>query len=1309
MISGNIYTLQLSNSDGSFSNPTEIGSFPGTASSGTIEGTIAPGTAAGNGYRVRILSSNPSFTSSDNGSNISVNPIPSASISAYTDINCFGGSNGSVTVNASDGTPGYTYLWNTTATSPNISGVPADTYSVTVTDSKGCLATATKTLAQPSAPVTGSVVIFPASCFGTANGAIDLTPSGGTSPYTYNWGNSPTQDRVGLVAGTYNVTITDNLGCTSTLTEIIVGQPGAAVSGTRSSLYVNCFGGTNGSIDLTPSGGVGGYTYNWGGGITTEDRTGLAAGTYSVIITDANGCSGTVSNILVGGPSAPLTATFVTGVACSGNSTGSINLTPSGGIPNYYFNWSDGVHTEDRTGLAPGTYSVLITDGADCHLAMSGIVVSPSAIQVSGTTVVTDVACFAGTTGSIDLIPSGGSSYSFNWGNGITTEDRTSVPAGIYSVTITDVSGCSGTVDNIIVGQPSAALSGTTVVTPVSCFGGANGTIDLTPAGGTAPYTFTWTGGITTEDRTGLTGATYSVVIRDAKNCTRTVSNIVVSKPSSALSATTIITPVSCFGGTNGGITLTPAGGTSPYTYNWGGGISTKNRANIGAGTYSVIITDARGCTFNYTGISVTQPTALVLTAVSNQAVCAAHTTSSVALSGNATTYTWTNDNTGIGLAASGTGNIASFLATNNGNSPAIATITVTPANASCQGAPVSFTITVNPTPSASISYIASPYSAGPGTAAVTLTGTSGGMFSGSAGLIINPATGAIDLANSTYGTHTVTYSLTPAGGCEQFSTTATVQIVNPFSATIAYTGSPYCSTTGTAVITRIGTGGGTYTASPFGLTIDASTGDINLAASASGSYTVRYGVSANDFTVTQVTVRPAIAINAVSNAVYCAGAINPTVTFTGAPGLSFSWTASGTATGISSSGFATIPAFTTTNSGITTIQDVVTVSANGGTGCSSFKPMSFRITVKPVPVLIPVRSQTVCAGTASAGISFASSIPLTTTSWSNNNGLIGLGTAGTGNIPSFTIANNTGSQQTATITATPVAAGCAGTPILFTITSSLSVQSISYAQASYCQNGYAFASRVGSAGGSYSATPAGLLMDANTGQINLALSQPGTYTVTYTVTASGGCAGTASTQLQVLPQASVSPLPNQTFCNGIVTPTMAFTGTAAAYNWTNDNAGIGLAASGSGTSLPSFTTTNAGPGTLYATIRVSPQGNNSTQCPGRTMAFRIAVSYCGPIAHHEETSGDNGSSRMSAAMTISPNPASAKVMISVTESGSYLLQVIDRMGTPVSMARSFTGNGTQLDISNLLPGSYVIRITNKRTGQVHQRQVVKL
>ncbi|RYY83242.1 MAG: LamG domain-containing protein, partial [Chitinophagaceae bacterium] len=273
---------------------------------------------------------------------------------------------------------------------------------------------------------------------------------------------------------------------------------------------------------------------------------------------------------------------------------------------------------------------------------------------------------------------------------------------------------------------------------------------------------------------------------------------------------------------------------------------------------------------------------------------------------------------------------------------------------------------------SATISYAGTPYAAGPGTASVTLTGTTGGSYSSTTGLVIDASTGAVDLATSTPGTYTVTYTIAP-GGCLIYSTNTQVTISNPFSAFISYPGSPYCSSTGTASVFFSGTNGGTFTSAP-GLSIDASTGAIDLATSTAGTYTVRYGTSPTDFTTTEVSVRPATFINTVPNMVLCNGAPSGVITLSGAAGLTFNWSASNPAIGIASSGTGSIASFTASNNGVTPLQSFVSVYPSGGTGCDLKRNMIFRITVNPTPVISAVADQTLCAGTMASGVNFVSS-----------------------------------------------------------------------------------------------------------------------------------------------------------------------------------------------------------------------------------------------------------------------------------------------------------------------------------------------
>ncbi|WP_309869988.1 T9SS type A sorting domain-containing protein, partial [Chryseobacterium camelliae] len=718
------------------------------ASNGSINLTPAGGTAPytfnwGGGVttedRTGLAAGTYTVTITDaNGCTATVNATvtqPASAVSGttvVTNVACNGASNGSINLTPAGGTAPYTFNWGGGVTTEDRTGLAAGTYTVTITDANGCTATVNATVTQPASAVSGTTVVTNVACNGASNGSINLTPAGGTAPYTFNWGGGiTTEDRTGLAAGTYTVTITDANGCTATVNATVT-QPASAVSGTTVVTNVACNGASNGSINLTPAGGTAPYTFNWGGGITTEDRTGLAAGTYTVIITDANGCTATVNATVTQPASAVSGTTVVTNVACNGASNGAINLTPAGGTAPYTFNWGGGITTEDRTGLAAGTYTVTITDANGCTATVNATVTQPTALSgtvtqtnvlcnggstgtatvtvtggtapytyswspsggtaatatglsagtytvtvtdangctltrtvtitqssaVSGTTVVTNVACNGASNGSINLTPAGGTApYTFNWGGGVTTEDRTGLAAGTYTVIITDANGCTATV-NATVTQPASAVSGTTVVTNVACNGASNGSINLTPAGGTAPYTFNWGGGITTEDRTGLAAGTYTVTITDANGCTATV-NATVTQPASAVSGTTVVTNVACNGASNGSINLTPAGGTAPYTFNWGGGVTTEDRIGLAAGTYTVVITDANGCTATVNA-TVTQPTALSGTVTQTNIACNGGSTGSATITvtgGTAPyTYSWSPSGgttaTASGLAA---------------------------------------------------------------------------------------------------------------------------------------------------------------------------------------------------------------------------------------------------------------------------------------------------------------------------------------------------------------------------------------------------------------------------------------------------------------------------------------------------------------------------------------------------------------------------------------------------------------------------------------------------------------------------------
>ncbi|WP_411273152.1 Ig-like domain-containing protein [Daejeonella sp.] len=457
-------------------------------------------------------------------------------------------------------------------------------------------------------------------CFGTSTGAINLSITGGTAPYTYAWtGGVTTEDLTGLAAGTYNVNVTDANNCTATAS-IVITSPASALVLTSAKTDVLCFGATTGSVNLSVTGGTAPYTYTWTGGVTTEDLTGLAAGTYSVTVTDANNCTATASITVAQPATAFALNSTKTNVLCFGTLTGAINLSVAGGTAPYTYAWTGGIATEDLTGLVAGTYNVTVTDANSCT-ATASVNISSPASALALTSAKTDVLCFGTTSGLVNLSVTGGTApYSYAWTGGITTEDLTGLAAGTYNVTVTDANNCSATT-SVIISAPAATLALTSVKTDVICFGTSTGAINLSVRGGTSPYTYAWTGGITTEDLTGLAAGNYNATVTDANNCSATTS-VIISAPATALALTSAKTDVLCFGATTGSVNLSVTGGTAPYIYAWTGGGTTEDLTGLSAGTFNVTVTDANGCIKTET-VTINHPKSLKISLTARNATCA--------------------------------------------------------------------------------------------------------------------------------------------------------------------------------------------------------------------------------------------------------------------------------------------------------------------------------------------------------------------------------------------------------------------------------------------------------------------------------------------------------------------------------------------------------------------------------------------------------------------------------------------------------------------------------------------------------------
>ncbi len=501
---------------------------------------------------------------------------------AVANENC-GQSDGSITTTIGGATAPVTYLWSNGATTPNVTGLLAGSYTVTVSDASGCDAIATRVVGNTTTGLTiGNPVIQGETC-GDATGSIIVPISGGGIPYAYTWNNgATTADLNNLSAGTYSLTITDGTGCRLVAGPYTVTNNAGTLAATANTTDEQC-GNAAGAISLTTTGGTAPYTYAWSNSATTAALTNLTAGTYTATISDASGCAlvltTTVNNTT--GTLAIANAS-VTDETCS-NAAGSIAVTATGGALPYTYAWSNGASTATINNLAAITYTLTLTDNNGCQVIETYSVGNNAGNLQLSTINTTDENCGDG-TGSIDVTLTGGSTpYAYTWSNGATTEDVANLNAGVYLATVTDANACvlryGATVQN-----NAGNLLVTDSLIAGTC-GSGNGAIFLQATGGTGPYTYAWSNGAATASITGLAAGNYSAVVTDAAGCTAYyVTNVPDLGGDLRLQSSNSLDDV-CGQGF-GQITANIAGGSQPYTYNW------TNTATTNCCTYTLQLLD---------------------------------------------------------------------------------------------------------------------------------------------------------------------------------------------------------------------------------------------------------------------------------------------------------------------------------------------------------------------------------------------------------------------------------------------------------------------------------------------------------------------------------------------------------------------------------------------------------------------------------------------------------------------------------------------------------------------------------------------
>jgi PKD repeat protein len=1119
----------------------------GTPSSSTIQNPTVTYNTPGS-YSVTLTATNASGSSAPvtMTNYITVNAVPTVTVNSPTI--CSGSS---ATLTASGGT---TYSWSTGASTNPITVSPVATTSYTVSGTtSGCTGTAVSTVTVrpiPSVNAESNVTV----CAGASVAAntFTSTPTGAT----FTWTNSNTA--IGLAASgttsvpaftatnatgspiTATITVTPTLtGCAGPpLTYTITVNPLPVVTVNSSTI---CTGGT---ATLTAAGGT---TYAWSTGASTNPVTVTPATTTTYTVTGTtSGCTATaVSTVTVSGS---LTITVNSATICNGSSA---VLTASGGTT---YSWSTGASTNPLTVTPTSTtsYTVTGTTSGCSGTAVSTVTVNPTPVVAAESNV---TAC-AGATVAANTFTSTPAGAAFSWTNsntaiGLAASGTTSVPSFTATnatgspvtatITVTPtLSGCSGTpLTYTITVNPIPVV---TVNSLTICTGGS---ATLTAAGGT---TYSWSTGASTNPITVTPATTTSYTVTGTTSgCTATAVSTVTVVPSLTI---TVNSATICNGSS---AVLTASGGT---TYSWSTGAATNPLTVSPATTTSYTVTGTTsGCSGTATSTVTVNPTPAV-NAESNVTVCAGATVAANTFTSTpaGATFSWTNSNTSIGLAASGTTSVPAFTATNASGSPITAVIMVTPTLSGCTGSPLTYTITVNPVPVVTVnsSTICSGGSA-------TLTAAGGTTYSWSTGASTNPITVS--------PTSTTSYTVTgTSAGCTA-TAVSTVTIGTSITVTV---NSPSICTGSAAVLTA--TGGTSYSWST-----GASTNPLTVNPTSTTSYTVTATSSGCSGTaVSTVTVNPNPAIT-VNSQTICNGS---SATLTASGGTTYVWSTGATTNPITPSPAAT------TNYTVTG-----TTAGCSGTAVST-------VTVNASPTVNAEANVTRCAGTTVPLNNFNSTPGGSTFNWTNSNPSIGLAASGTGGTPAFTAINPGPGAIVATISVTATRLGCTGPPTTYTITIN-PLPPVTVNSPTICTGSTATLTAAGATTYSWST-------GSSANPISVTPASTTSYTVTGTAT---GCTATAIATVTVTSTIPVA-VNSATVCTGSAAVLTATGGSS--YAWSTGASTNPLTVNPASTTSYTVTGTSGGcSGTAVATVTVNTPPvitvNSPTICTGGTATLTAA------------------------------------------------------------------------------------------------------